>query len=113
MNPSFLNVLSGFKGRLITIGSGLLAGLVVRALAKLGFSPDASTLNDITEFSGIATTLGIEWLVIHLNSQGVKKIQDALPPEVKSDGVPGPKTIAAVEKLADQADSPTKIETPP
>jgi hypothetical protein len=112
MKDSFLKALTGAKGRIITMVSGAVAAVIVRALVKMGWEPDPATLNDITEFSGVAVTLGLEWVVIHLSSEGVKKIQDALPPAVKSDGVPGPKTIAAVEKLAEQADSPSKPDTP-
>lgn len=111
MNNSFIRTLSGVKGRLITIASGVIAGLVVRALAKFGFEPDLQTLNDITELAGIGVILGMEWAVIHLNAEGVKKIQQALPPEIKDDGVPGDKTVAAVEEMAAQVSE--NQNTPP
>lgn len=108
MKNAVLKLLVDTKGRMITLATGIVAGFVTRFAVDHSWTMDPKDLDYIT----VAVTLFVGWaidsLVIKIQTAGVKQIQDALPPSIISDGVAGPKTVAAVEKMADQADSPPK-----
>lgn len=92
-----LKLLTDAKGRLVSLATGMVAGFVTRVAVEHGWTLDPADLNYITLGVAILTGWAIDSIVLHANANGVKQIQEALPPHVEADGVPGPVTIAAVK----------------
>lgn len=106
MKNLFLKLLSDSKGRFISLGTGAAVGFATKWFASknLSFDPEFEAL--MSAGVGFAITYIIDSVVIILQSNGVKRIQDALPPNIASDGVAGPKTLAAVEKAVENQKTP-------
>lgn len=92
--------LSAARGRFITLAIASVVGVISALLARWNFTLDPEDTKLVAGFVTGFVGWGIDALIIKVNSDGVKQIQDALPPYVKSDGVPGEVTITAVENLA-------------
>lgn len=108
MKSSLIKLLTGAKGRLVSVITGALVGVVTKLLTRNNATLDPEIENLVSTIASLAVMWAIDSLVLKLQSDGVRKIQDALPPSVVSDGVPGEKTVAAVEKAVSEAESNTK-----
>lgn len=99
------NVILGFlvsgKGTIAKIVLGIVAYGLARFSAYAGITIPEDILNEISIGVGIGVPLLIETWVSKQNASGIKEIQEALPPSVKTDGVAGPATVEAVQNLAD------------
>lgn len=91
------------KGRIVSLVQGaVVAGIAKYLLDKnLAFDPLVEDL--VSVIVGGAVMWIVDSVLIILQTEGVKKIQDALPSNVVSDGVPGDVTVAAVKRaVSDQ-----------
>lgn len=102
----FLKRLTEVKGRVISLASGLAVGALTKWFADNNWSWDPEYELLVSGAVAFAVTYIIDSVVILLQTEGVKQIQDALPPEVVSDGVAGPVTVAAVEKVVANQQTP-------
>jgi hypothetical protein len=94
---TFVKMLLDFRGRIVSAITGVIAGAAANVLAgKIELSPNDK--ETITLFAGFMAMWFFDSMVIHFQTEGVRDIQDALPPNVKSDGVPGDVTVAAVKR---------------
>ena len=103
MKNALLKALADGKGRLLSLTTGFVTAKILAWIASAGITLDPKDELYITGLAGLVIAYGIDALFIRLQTAGVKEIQDALPPSVKSDGVPGSKTIKAVENAVDKA----------
>lgn len=98
MRASLVKLLLDGKGRFVSLATGALVAAVTKALAAKNVTLDPEIENYISGLAGFFVMWVIDSVVLKLQSTGVKAIQDALPPNIVSDGVAGEKTVAAVEK---------------
>lgn len=99
MKTILVTWLSSAKGRFISLAVGLVIGLATTLLARFQLTLDPRDEALLTTLVTALVGWGLDMLVIKINSDGVKAIQAPLQ-GIKEDGVPGAKTIAAVEDLA-------------
>ena len=102
MKQQLIQLLSGSKGRFVSLGVGAAIGSLSKLLSAYNFTIDPEIENFIAALIGLGITWVIDSAILYITQAGVKKIQAPLP-GIAEDGVPGPKTIAAVEKAVDQA----------
>lgn len=91
------------KGRFVSLATGAAVAATAKYFTSKNwdFNPEFENLVSISV--AFATTWILDSIVLHLQTAGVKKIQDALPSNVTSDGVPGDITVAAVKRaVSDQ-----------
>lgn len=103
MKTTLIKLLLDGRGRFVSLATGALVAAVTKALAGKNVTLDPEVENMIATITGLFVMWVIDSVVLKMQSDGVKQIQDALPPSVKSDGVPGEKTIAAVEKAVENS----------
>lgn len=102
MKQFLMKTLTDKKGRIASFVVGLAVAFAVRSLAQHNITIDSDTLNEITLAVTAVVGWGIDAVVLHINASGVKQIQEALPSEIKVDGVAGQKTVEAVQDLTNQ-----------
>lgn len=98
MKISLIQFLTSKKGVFASALAAATVAMATRQLLKLNIpmTPEVENLISVIIFAGVGWL--IDRIVLRLNATGVEKIQDLLPPSVKSDGVPGEVTIEAVKE---------------
>lgn len=105
MSQFLISTLSGAKGRLITIAVAVATGFATKIAADHGL--ELTEKNEMLLASSVGALVGwfIDSAVLWINTRGIQRIQDALPPDIKSDGHAGDKTVEAVQEAVEQANS--------
>jgi hypothetical protein len=103
MKTQFIKLLLDAKGRINSLAVGAVVGGVTKFLADRNWTLDPTVEDLLSATVALTVMWAIDSLVLKLQADGVKQIQDALPPHVKSDGVPGDVTVAAVKRAASDA----------
>lgn len=98
MKTTLIKLLLDGRGRVVSLATGTLVAAVTKALSTKQIHLDPEVENLIAAVAGLAVMWVIDSVVLKLQSDGVKHIQDILPESIVSDGVPGEKTIDAVEE---------------
>lgn len=98
MKERLVQILSGSKGRLTTVVTAAVVGVLVNLFAKynLPWGPDFE--NAVSAAAGLAVGWAIDNAILRINTAGIKQIQEALPAEVKVDGYAGAQTVEAVQE---------------
>lgn len=100
---TFIKALNDGKGRLVSFAQGAVVGGVAKFALDRNWSFDPFVENIVSAGVAFAVMWIVDSVLIILQTNGVKKIQDALPSNVISDGVPGDVTVAAVKRaVSDQ-----------
>lgn len=115
-----VNLLSGKKGKLITLVTSLVTGIITKlAVAKNFTWLDANTINSLATAAGAGVGFMVEWIVGYVNINNIQSLQDILKgvdPSLKSDGHPGQKTqdaaTAAVAAAVTNPNPPVEIPVP-
>lgn len=105
MKEFLISTLSGAKGRLITIAVAIAMGFATKFAADHGL--ELSEKNELLLSTSVGSFAGwlIDSVILWINTKGIKRIQDALPPDIQSDGYAGDKTVEAVQEAVEQANS--------
>lgn len=105
MSQFLISTLSGAKGRLITIVVAIATGFATKFAADHGL--ELSEKNELLLSTSVGSLVGwfIDSVVLWINTRGIQRIQNALPPDIKADGHAGDKTVEAVQEAVEQANS--------
>lgn len=90
-----LTTLTAKKGRIASFVAGVVTTMLVR-----NFPIPTEIINEVTIALPFAVAWVIDFVVLQINANGVKEIQEALPPSIKVDGFAGEKTVEAVQNLS-------------
>jgi uncharacterized membrane protein (Fun14 family) len=100
---AILKRLNDGSGRLVSLTQGAVIAAITNYLLKKNITLDPMVLDLVSLLVGGAVMWLVDSAVILIQTEGVKKIQDALPSNVVSDGVPGDVTVSAVKRaVSDQ-----------
>jgi hypothetical protein len=105
MKTTLVKLLLDARGRLVSVVTGAFVAFTTRLLTagKIEIDPEIEML--VSTIAGLLAMWIFDSIIIKLQTDGVKRIQDALPSNVPSDGVPGDVTVAAVKRaVADHQD---------
>lgn len=103
MKTRLIKLLLDGKGRINSAVVGIVTGAATKILARYNLTLDPLAEDLLSASVGLFVMWAIDSIVLKLQADGVKRIQDALPPHVESDGVPGDVTVAAVKRATSDA----------
>lgn len=105
MSEFLISTLSGAKGRLITIAVAIAMGFATKIAADHGL--ELTEKNELLLSTSVGSLVGwfIDSAILWINTRGIQRIQESLPPEIKPDGYAGDKTVEAVQEAVEQANS--------
>lgn len=99
MKTSLVKLLIDAKGRINSLVVGVVVGYATKFMADRNLSLDPLVEDLLASTVGLGVMWAIDSIVLHLQTKGVKEIQNALPNHVRTDGVPGTVTVDAVKEI--------------
>lgn len=103
MKTIAIKFLTGNGARIkVALTSGIV-WLITQAITRLGLDIGPDWSAQISVYAALSAAWLLESITAKISTDGIKKIQEILPPEVKVDGHAGPATTGALKQIVKEA----------
>jgi hypothetical protein len=82
----------------VALASGIV-WLITQGITRLGLDIGSDWSAQISVYAALAAGWVLESITAKISTDGIKKIQEILPPEVKVDGHAGPMTTGVLKQI--------------